>query len=54
MFKCLHSVSSLLPHAPPMVLLDDIVGKEEREASALVTIHANSVFFLEGKGVPSY
>jgi len=54
MLKSQYSVVSLLPHAPPMVLLDEVVGRTGTEVSASVALHEHSPFFVEGKGVPSY
>jgi len=55
MFNCSYAVSDLLPHAPPMVLLDEVVCWERgNEVSASITIHAQSPFFLDNNGVPSY
>ncbi len=48
------SVGDLLPHAPPMVLLDNVLGWDQGKVAATVIIHANSPFFVENRGVPSY
>jgi predicted hotdog family 3-hydroxylacyl-ACP dehydratase len=48
------SVNELLPHAPPMVLLDDVLGWDQGKVAAALTIHSQSQFLSENQGVPSY
>jgi len=52
MIKCSH-VANLLPHAPPMILLDDIIAHEENFVHTRVRIREGLPFFKNG-GVPSY
>lgn len=43
------SIVELLPHAPPMVLLDRVVAAGDEQLSAEVTIRADSEFCREGR-----
>lgn len=54
MRPCLHPVVDLLPHRPPMVLLDRIEGWEDRRLAAVVGIRGDSPFFQPDRGVPAY
>lgn len=45
---------ALLPHRPPMLLLNKLVTVEKNRAEAQVQISPSSSFFVEGKGVPSW
>ena len=47
------TVSEVLPHDPPMVLLDRILAFEESTLIAEVTIRADSMF-CDGDGVPGW
>jgi predicted hotdog family 3-hydroxylacyl-ACP dehydratase len=46
-------IQDLLPHRPPMLLLDAVVGFDEESAQCSVTIHESSTFFDDG-GVPAW
>ncbi|MDF2576904.1 MAG: hypothetical protein K0S74_388 [Chlamydiales bacterium] len=46
-------VSDLLPHAPPMVLVDKLIEYREDFVHTTVTIRKDSVFYENGQ-VPSY
>jgi predicted hotdog family 3-hydroxylacyl-ACP dehydratase len=46
-------VADFLPHAPPMILLDDVITHEENFVHTRVTIREGLPFFKNG-GVPSY
>ena len=48
-----YSVEQLLPHAEPMVLLDEILDYGGDELTAALTIRDDS-HFLQSEGVPSY
>jgi predicted hotdog family 3-hydroxylacyl-ACP dehydratase len=50
---CLRPIEVLLPHAPPMILLDDVVDIDKTSIAASVTIRDCSLF-LEAPGVPSH
>jgi predicted hotdog family 3-hydroxylacyl-ACP dehydratase len=46
-------IETLLPHRPPMVLLDEVVACDEARLSAVVTIRPTSLF-LEANRVPGH
>ena len=48
-----YAITELLPHQPPMILLDDLISYDENEAVALVTITEASLF-CSGDGVPAH
>ena len=52
--SCSHSVVDLLPHAPPMVLLDEVLGWDQGRAVTALTIHPESPFFIKDNGIPAY
>ncbi|MGB8600653.1 MAG: hypothetical protein WCD42_00485 [Rhizomicrobium sp.] len=54
MTDCPYTVAELLPHAPPMILIGDIVGFSDTGCTAALGITAQSRFFEPGKGVPAY
>lgn len=47
------AVSELLPHEPPMVLLDRAVSFDESSLSAEVDVHEGAMF-CEAQGVPAW
>ena len=49
-----YSVNDLLPHAPPMVLLDEVLSWEQGQVSTALTIRPESPFFSPDSYVPSY
>ena len=53
MKRCPYPVADLLPHAPPMLLLDAVLGYEDGQLLAQVTIRPDSIFFRDG-GVPAH
>ncbi len=53
MTPCPWPVGRLLPHAPPMVLLDEIIGYDADGVLAVATIGADHPF-LAGNGVPAH
>jgi predicted hotdog family 3-hydroxylacyl-ACP dehydratase len=53
MKSCEHSIDRLLAIARPMVLLDEVVGYDERSLIASLTITEQSMF-VTGSGVPSH
>ena len=53
MKPCRYAVSELLPHRPPMILLDEILGYDETSLAAGVTVSAASLF-VEAEGVPAH
>lgn len=54
MLKCPYKISDLLPHAPPMILIDDVVSLKTDGCTVAVDVCADSRFFEPGKGVPGY
>lgn len=48
------SLLDLLPHRPPMLLLDRLVSVSDNAAQAEVSISKHSPFFTPGKGVPAW
>jgi predicted hotdog family 3-hydroxylacyl-ACP dehydratase len=51
MGPCRYTVAELLPHRPPMILLDEILGYDEASLAAGVTV-GDGCLFLEADGVP--
>ncbi len=49
-----YNIVDLLPHDPPMVLLDRYVSSNETELRAQVNITADSQFYDAKGGVPAY
>jgi predicted hotdog family 3-hydroxylacyl-ACP dehydratase len=49
-----YSPQDLLPHAPPMVLLDRVVDWTETTVTAALTIRPETPFFEPRRGVPSH
>lgn len=56
MQKCSYTIRELLPHAPPMVLLDEVLEWDQGRVTAALTIRPGIPFFTEDgeSGVPSY
>jgi len=44
----------LIPHRPPMLLINEIIAVDQRSSSAVVSIDSNASFFEALKGVPSW
>ncbi|MFC3095371.1 hypothetical protein DRW07_16050 [Alteromonas sediminis] len=47
-------ILDLIPHRPPMLLINRILALDVSESSALVIIDEQTPFFEEGKGVPAW
>jgi len=47
-------IDKLLPHAQPMILLDELVAAREDGVDAARTVGPKDPFFVPDKGVPSY
>ena len=45
---------SLLPHRPPMLLLNRVIAVDNKKSEAEVIITADSPFFIADKGVPAW
>jgi len=54
MRTCRHPIADLLPHAPPMVLLDSVLGWDKDRLVAAVAIRPGIPFFQPGRGVPAH
>ncbi|MGE5540457.1 MAG: 3-hydroxylacyl-ACP dehydratase [Gemmatimonas sp.] len=54
MRTCAHPIAALLPHAPPMVLLDSVVGWDTDRVAVTVAIRPGIPFFVAGRGVPAH
>lgn len=54
MTEPLPDIARLLPHQPPMRLLDRVVGWEQRRVEAEVDVRAGASFFRPGVGIPAY
>jgi predicted hotdog family 3-hydroxylacyl-ACP dehydratase len=54
MKPCPHPVTAVLPHAPPMILLDRLVGYDEDSLTAEVRIRPEMPFYRPGRGVPAH
>jgi predicted hotdog family 3-hydroxylacyl-ACP dehydratase len=54
MHPCSYPIAELLPHAPPMVLLDAVIASEPGKLSAVVDIRTTSRFYLPERGVPAH
>jgi len=53
MRPCRYPVAALLPHRPPMILIDEVVSYDDASLIAAVTITEASLF-LTGDGVPGH
>jgi len=53
MRPCHYPVASLLPHRPPMILIDEVVGYDDNALIAAVNITEASLF-LTPEGVPGH
>ena len=54
MKPCPYTVQQLLPHAHPMILIDEIVGCEENRLWAAVAVRPGAPFFQEGCGIAAH
>jgi predicted hotdog family 3-hydroxylacyl-ACP dehydratase len=51
---CPYPVAALLPHEPPMILIDAVRSWEPGRLEAIVTIQPGISFYEEGQGVPAH
>jgi predicted hotdog family 3-hydroxylacyl-ACP dehydratase len=49
-----YRIEDVLPHARPMILLDEIICKETETLSAVLTVRPGVPFFEPGHGVPAH
>jgi len=54
MKPCPHAIEAVLPHAPPMILLDHLVGYDEGSLTAEVRVRPGIPFYRPGRGVPAH
>jgi len=55
MRSCPYTIAELLPHGPPMILLDEVLGWDQGHVTTTLTIRSSLPFFMEDKGgIPSY
>jgi predicted hotdog family 3-hydroxylacyl-ACP dehydratase len=47
-------MSQLLPHAAPMILIDEVLERGEASLKAGITVRADSIFFEAGRGIPAH
>jgi predicted hotdog family 3-hydroxylacyl-ACP dehydratase len=48
------SIEELLPHAHPMILIDEVCETDEGDFYSLTRIAEDSLYYEPGKGVPTY
>lgn len=53
MKQCNYSLAEVLPHRPPIVLLDEITGYDESSLVASLTVRQSSMFF-DVDGIPAH
>ncbi|WP_448207152.1 ApeP family dehydratase [Azospirillum sp. sgz302134] len=49
-----YPVDDLLPHARPMILLDEVLGRDETRLVAALTVRAGAPFFEPGRGMAAH
>ena len=54
MRDCSYPMVELLPHAPPMILLDRVTGWDQGRLYAMVEIRSDNPFYVPGHGVPCH
>lgn len=50
----LYPIEDVLPHRPPMILIDEIVSRHADRIATSVTVRAANLFFRPGRGIPSH
>jgi predicted hotdog family 3-hydroxylacyl-ACP dehydratase len=50
---CLHPVTRLVPQAPPMVLIDEVLGWNQDQVVTALTVRRDSAF-VEERGAPAH
>ena len=51
---CPYAIAELLPHGPPMILIDRVIDWDQGRLDAEVEIRGDSVLFEPGQGVPCH
>src|SRR5215468_255071 len=54
MKRCPYPIETVVPHAHPMILIDDIVGYDESSLTSALTIRPETKFFRPGRGVAAH
>jgi predicted hotdog family 3-hydroxylacyl-ACP dehydratase len=54
MSGCPYSLAELLPHGPPMVLLDEVLSSDDTSLAAGLTIRLDTRFCQPERGVPAH
>ena len=54
MKPCPHKIEDVLPHAHPMILLDEITGYGEQSIQTRVTVRPASQFYRPDRGIPAH
>jgi predicted hotdog family 3-hydroxylacyl-ACP dehydratase len=49
-----YPIADLLPHSGPMLLLDEVLARDETSLLAAVTVRRDRPFFVDGKGAPAH
>jgi predicted hotdog family 3-hydroxylacyl-ACP dehydratase len=47
-------MDQLLPHAAPMILIDEVVERGKEFLKTTVSVRADSIFFETGRGIPAH
>ena len=50
----IYPILSVVPQAPPMVLIDEMLEREDGRIVVGVTVRADALFFQAGRGVPAH
>jgi predicted hotdog family 3-hydroxylacyl-ACP dehydratase len=53
-YACSIPINQLLPHAAPMILIDEVLERGEASLKAGVTVRPDSIFFEAGRGIPAH
>ena len=54
MKPCIYPIARLLPHAAPMLLLDEAIACGEDEMQTGATVREGGIFFRPGLGIPAH
>ena len=54
LYSCSIPMDRLLPHAAPMILIDEVLERVDASLTAGVTVRADSIFFEAGRGIPAH
>jgi predicted hotdog family 3-hydroxylacyl-ACP dehydratase len=51
---CAHALAELLPHAPPMILIDEVLGWDDGRIVTALTVRSGAPFVVAGRGAPAH